>query len=42
MHHIATGDASFDKQPILWYNIQGLRLDLFLKVWYNEAKKDGE
>jgi hypothetical protein len=20
MHHIAVGDASFDKQPILWYN----------------------
>jgi hypothetical protein len=20
MHHIAAGDASFDKQPILWHN----------------------
>ena len=21
MHHIAVGDASFDKQPILWYTM---------------------
>ena len=34
MHHIAAGDASL--------KIQGLRLDLLVKVWYNEIKKGGK
>ena len=25
MHHIAAGDASFDKQAILWYNSDDMR-----------------